>query len=152
MTDVAPRLARVSLRSNDVDRAAAWHCRVFGFRETASSTARSRDSVLLRLVDGAAGCATELGLRRDDGPVGDRGAPAELGYHLAFTLEDLPASYQLAVDLGGAALTQPVGRHGWIYGVNRYPIHLVTCCSPRRAVGWRFVGLRVADKKRSVSF
>ena len=106
MTDVATRLARVSLRSSDVDRAAAWYCRVFGFRETASSTASSRDSVLKRLVDGAAGCATELELRRDDGPVGDRRAPAELGYHLAFTLEDLSASYQLAVDLGGAALTQ----------------------------------------------
>lgn len=62
MTDVATRLARVSLRSSDVDRAAAWYCRVFGFRETASTTAPPRDSVLLRLVDGAAGCATELEL------------------------------------------------------------------------------------------
>src|SRR5260370_40937247 len=83
MTDVATRLARVSLRSNDVDRAAAWYCRVFGFRETVSSTAPPRDSALLRLVDGAAGCATSSNCGGAGAPVVADGGPPDWATALA---------------------------------------------------------------------
>ncbi len=64
----------------------------------------------------------------------------------------MPSTYAQAVAAGGTALTPPEGRHGWVGDPDGYPMHLVTRSSPRKPIGWRFIGLRVAEMNRSINF
>lgn len=140
-------LRRVSIASLDVERAADWYCKVFGFQPVPPAATHDSSSVRVRFVDGAAGCATELEF------VPRQGAPLlTRTYHLAFAVAGMAETCARAVELGSALIRQPVGRHGWVSDLDGLPVHVVTRSRPTRAIGWRFVGLRVADIYQSAAF